>query len=402
MNEKIKEELFANIERNAPDLISMADMICDNPEVGLEEYKASGWLSAYLADRGFSVETGIGGLETAFKGTRSFCGGVSLGLLCEYDALEGIGHGCGHHIQGPAVCGCAAALADVMGAFADLHPFTVIVYGTPAEETVGGKVTMLGNGCFRDIDVAIMTHASSSGTSVDNRTLAMSSYIVRFQGIGSHAAIAPEKGRSALDAFLLAASGVEFMREHVPPDVRMHYTITGDTGPVNVVHESASAKFTLRSYSRETLDGVKNRFEKIIRGASLMTGADCAVQEVVSYDDAVPVDSLAGLLMENARFVGAPDIRPPRERTGSTDFGNVSRLIPGACLRVASDGEGHVPGHSREAAALGKSDENHDAIIVAAKVISAACCDLIMSPPKMEEIKKEFEEKRRGQVNADG
>ncbi|MDR3354917.1 MAG: M20 family metallopeptidase, partial [Synergistaceae bacterium] len=326
MNEEIKGKLFAHIDNDAPSLISLADMICDNPEVGLEEYKASGWLSAYLEDRGFSVERGAGGLETAFKGTRSFGCGISLGLLCEYDALEGIGHGCGHHIQGPAICGCAAALAETMGSVAGPHPFKVVVYGTPAEETFGGKVTMLKNGCFRDIDVAIMTHASSSGTSVDIRTLAMSSYNVSFRGIGSHAAIAPNKGRSALDAFLLAASGVEFMREHVPPDVRMHYTITGSTGPANVVHESVSARFALRSYSGRTLEGVKARFKKIVEGASLMSDTACEVRETVSYDDSVPVRSLMELLMENAGFVGAPDIRPPRERTGSTDFGNVSRV----------------------------------------------------------------------------
>jgi amidohydrolase len=283
-----------------------------------------------------------------------------------------------------------------MGALPGVRPFTVVVYGTPAEETVGGKVTMLGNGCFRDIDVAIMTHASSSGTSVDVRTLAMSSYGVTFRGVGSHAAIAPDRGRSALDALLLAASGVEFMREHVPPDVRMHYTINGDTGPANVVHESASASFTLRSYSGRTLNEIKTRFKKIVAGASLMTDTDYELREAVSYDDAIPVSALAELLMENARLVNAPDIRPPRERTGSTDFGNVSRTVPGACFRVASDGDNPVPGHSSEAAALGKSDENHNAIITAAKTIAATCCDLIMDPSKIDGIKKEFEENRKG------
>jgi amidohydrolase len=282
-----------------------------------------------------------------------------------------------------------------MGAMA-VRPFTVVVYGTPAEETVGGKIIMLKNGCFRDIDVAMMTHASSSGTGVDVSTLAMSSYSVRFQGVSAHAAIAPDRGRSALDALLLAASGVEFMREHVPPDVRMHYTITGGTGPSNVVHESASAEFTLRSGSGRTLSDLKRRLEKIVDGASLMTGTDYEARETVSYDASVPVLSLRDLLMENARFAHAPDIRPPRERTGSTDFGNVSRVIPGACLRVASDGDKPVPGHSKEAAALGKSDENHRALVTAAKVLAGACCDLIMTPSKLDEIKKEFRERSEG------
>ena len=259
----MKEHLFQAVEAQRTTLTAMADSIFDDPELGFQEFHAQKKLTDYLTQSGFQVETGTGGVETAFRAEfRNGQGGPRIGLLCEYDALEGLGHACGHHMQGPAIVGAAKALKDCAGD----RPFSVVVYGTPAEETAHGKLRMLEKGCFQDIDVALMMHGSPT-TTVDVKSMAMSKFTVTFHGKKSHAALKPEAGRSALDALLLAFQAVEFLREHVPEDTRMHYTISQSPGPVNVVPDTAVGVFSQRSYSRQKLDGVTDFFELMHIGA---------------------------------------------------------------------------------------------------------------------------------------
>lgn len=386
----MKQSLFTAVESRKDDLLRMADYICDNPEVGLKEYKASALLSEYLRQNGFAAELGIGGLDTAFRAEwENGTGGPSIGLLCEYDALEGIGHGCGHHLQGPAIAGAAVALKEMLPQ--DM-PCRIVVYGTPAEETEGGKIIMLENGCFRDIDVALMMHASSGGTGVDLRTMALSTFSVEYTGQSAHAAIRPECGRSALDALLLTFNAIEFLREHVPDDVRIHYAITDGGMPPNAVPAHAAAQIIVRSYDRVMLESVIERLMKIFDGAALMTETAYTARRARDIDNSIPVPGLNTLLMENAVLAGAPKIAPPREKTGSTDFGNVCYILPGACIRIASEGENPAPSHSKEAAAQGKSDECHAAVLYASKILAATAYDLISSPETLAAIRAAFSE----------
>ena len=390
--ESAKWALFQAVHLHREELLSMADFICDNPEVGLKEYKACVMLADYLRQNDFSVELGAGGLETAFRAEwKNGEGGPSIGLLCEYDALEDIGHGCGHHIQGPSILGAAVALRETIS---KNIPFTLVVYGTPAEETEGGKIIMLENGCFKDIDVALMMHASSTGTGVDLRTMALTTLSVKYKGQGAHAAIRPEQGRSALDALLIAFHGVECLREHVPDDVRLHYAITDGGMPANAVPAHAAAQLIVRSYDRTELEHVLTRIQKILDGAALMTETECEVCRGRDMDNSIPVPELNELLMKNATLAGAPRLALPREKTGSTDFGNICYRIPGACIRVASDGGVPVPGHTKEAAAQGKSPENHAAMLYGSKILAATTYDLITSSEKLMEIKSQFAEQK--------
>ena len=392
---EMKKELFQAIDVRKEELLRIADYICDNPEVGLKEYKASVFLSEYLRQNGFSVELGVGGLDTAFRAVwENGTGGPSIGFLCEYDALEGIGHGCGHHLQGPSVVGAAVALRETLS---PEQACTIVIYGTPAEETEGGKIIMLENGCFRDIDIAMMMHASSSGTGVDLRTLALSTLAVEYRGKSAHAAIHPEDGRSALDALLLAFHGIECLREHVPDDVRVHYAITDGGMPANAVPAHAAAQIIARSYDRVALENVLARIKKILDGAGLMTETEYTLKRGRDIDNTIPVPELNALLMKNAELAGAPKLAPPRQKTGSTDFGNVCYVIPGACIRVSSDGDIPVPGHSREAAAQGKSKENHDAVLYAGKILAATAYELISEPEKLAQIRKAFAERKMPQ-----
>lgn len=386
----MKEKLYGLVEAQADRLLSMADQIFDNPEYDGEEFFASGLLEDYLEENGFAVERGLKDWPTAFRATwKQGEGGPRIGLLCEYDALRNLGHGCGHHMQGPCICGTAVALKN---AGID-KPFELVVYGTPAEESLSAKVTMWENGCFRDIDVALMMHGGPD-TCVDEKSLALSNYTITFHGKGAHAALAPDQGRSALDALLLCFNGVEFLREHVREDTRMHYTIAEYPGPCNVVPSKAVANISLRSYSREVLKDVCRRFEQIVQGAALMADVTCEIQREKDLDNKVPCYSLNEIIMKNAEACGAPGIGPVRKKTGSTDFGNVTNHMPGSCIRVQFVPAG-TSSHSQAFVDAGKTEAGHNALLYGAKILSTTALDLIETDGLMDKLWADFEEAKK-------
>lgn len=386
----MKEIVFQAIDSQRETLWSMADRIFDNPEYEGEEVFASGLLTEYLKQNGFDVEIGVGGYKTAFRAVYSHGeGGPIIGILCEYDALRGLGHGCGHHMQGPACLGAAVALKNMETD----RPFRIVVYGTPAEETLGSKCDMIKKGCFKELDVAFMMHGGPN-TCTDVRCLAQRSFEVTFHGKRAHAALAPDQGRSAFDALIVAYQGVEFLREHVPDDVRMHYTVSELPGPANVVPAKAKGDFSIRSFSKKTLDGVCGRFLDIVKGSALIAGVDYEIEEGTFFYNKIPVLLLNDLLMQNAKAAGAPQLAPPREKTGSTDFGNVMYEIPGSCIRVAFVPEG-TSSHSQEYVDAGKSEAAHNCIIYGAKSIAGASYDLIMTDGLMDQVKAEFAESKK-------
>lgn len=386
----MKEKLYTLVEAQSGKLLSMADRIFDNPEYDGEEVFASGLLEDYLEENGFQVQRGLKDWPTAFRATwKQGEGGPRIGLLCEYDALHQLGHGCGHHMQGPCICGTAVALKN---AGID-RPFEIVVYGTPAEESLSAKVTMWENGCFRDIDVALMMHGGPD-TCVDEKSLALSNYTVTFHGKGAHAALAPEQGRSALDALLLSFNAVEFLREHVREDTRMHYTIAETPGPSNVVPSRAVGVFSMRSYSREVLNDVCRRFEQIIQGAALMADVTYEIHKEKDLDNKVPCYALNDVIMANAVACGAPGIGPVRKKTGSTDFGNVTNHMPGCCIRVQFVPSG-TSSHSQAFVDAGKTESAHNAVLYGAKILSGTALDLITTEGLMAKLWADFEDAKK-------
>ena len=385
----LKEVMFREIDEIRNEMTAMSDDIFDHPEIGMEEFHAQKVLTDWLEKEGFQVERGVVGVETAFKAVYSHgTGGPNIGLLCEYDALPGIGHACGHHMQGPSILAAAKALKD-----ADIkEPYTITVYGTPAEESVSGKIRMIQNGCtFEELDVALMMHGGPA-TQVDVKSLANSKYKVIFHGVSSHAAIRPEKGRSALDGLILAFQGIEFLREHVNSDVKIHYTVVNCGGtPANVVPAYAGASVYVRSYNRAYLDTVCRRFEKVLKGAAMMTETEVEIIEEKKVDNKIPVLTLNDLVMKQAEELHAPQLAPAREKTGSTDFGNVMRRVPGTCARIAFVDPG-AAAHSQEYIAAGKTDAAHDAVVYGAKILAGTALELIEDPELLNRVKTEFKE----------
>ena len=386
-----KEHIKHALEAYLPELTAMADQIYDLAEPGMEEFQSSKLLADYLQNHGFTVEMGIAGLPTAFRAVyEQGEGGPSFGFLAEYDALKDIGHACGHHMQGPSVIGAALALKDICKE----QSYKIVVYGTPAEETIGGKIIMQEKGCFQDIDIALMMHAAPT-TCVDLRCMALECFYVNFHGVESHAAMSPDKGKSAFDAALLSFQGIEFLREHVKEDSRMHYTVLDAGGPSNIVPGRTRAEYTLRSYSTDYLENViVPRFYDIIKGACLMTGTTYDIERSYPFKAKIPCITLNDLIMENDGQFDAPQITGPREKTGSTDFGNVMYDVPGCCIRTAFVPEG-TSAHSKEYLDAGKTDKAHAALRSGSEILAGTCVDILENPELLQKIKEEFQERKK-------
>ena len=302
-----KEALWQFIDEQKGVLISTADDIYDHPEWEGKEVHAASLLTDLFKEMGFAVELGVGGLPTAFRARYQHEeGGPSIGLLCEYDALKDFGHGCGHHLQGPAVIGAAHALKEILTD----RPYQLVIYGTPAEESFGGKINMLEAGLFQDIDVALMMHGGPY-TKLMSRALPSVRSLPPSMAI-LHAPLRPQRA-AGTGRLLLAFNGIEYLREHVPDDVRMHYTIETLPGPNNIVPDTAVGSFCLRSYSREALDEVVSRVRDILKGAALMAGVTVTMVDRPSFDDKLPAPTLNAVIMENAKLRRSRDCTASRK-----------------------------------------------------------------------------------------
>ncbi|MBD7984514.1 M20 family metallopeptidase [Sporosarcina sp. Sa2YVA2] len=389
-----KEDLFYKIGSLEQELIELGAFLHANPELGNEEFQAVDRITTILQNNGFLVEKGLASLETAFRATYTVgTGGPVIGLLCEYDALQDLGHGCGHNLQSPSVLGAAIALSQLE----DLPACTIEVLGTPAEETTSGKIPMAQQGYFDHLDIALMMHGGDR-TTVDGRSLAVDNFEFVFEGKASHAAVAPEKGISALDGVLMTFNGMEYLREHVRSDVRIHGIITDGGIAANIVPERAAAKFSIRAINRPYLDTVVERALNVARGAALATGTKVHINPIKSLESKLNVQALNDLLLNNAELVKAKNITPPREQTGSTDFSIVTHRVPGACIRVAFVPQG-TPNHTKEWVKASNSKEGNEAIMTAAKTMGATCIDVLSSPELLKEIKAQFSAEKEVQNN---
>ena len=383
-----KQVIFDHIDRQEPALFDMACQIFDKPECRGKEFFAAGLLAEALKKEGFTVEMGVGGEPASFRATwKNGEGGPNIGILGEYDALEQQGHACGHHLQTPAAIGAAVAIKEAL-AGSEL-PFTLTVYGTPAEETYGGKITMAENGCFTELDIALGTHATRMNAYVGGTSMALNSYIVTYHGKAAHAAGLPWAGRSAGDAMLLSFNGIEHMREHVKDGTRMHYTVKEALGPSNIVPERAVGGYTIRSRDTAYLQELTEWFLDVVKGACLMTQTTCDVVKYSSFAARKKNELLSSMAKENFDMLDIP-VCPNliQDSGGSTDFGNVSGIVPGVLVYLPYT---DAPGHSQEWVDAGKSEQAKTCMTNSAKVLAGMIWDLIREPDLVKKAKEEFD-----------
>ena len=350
------------------DLLALSREIHADPELAYKEERAAARIAALLERRGHRVERGVGGLATAFR-ARVGPAGKSVAFLAEYDALAGVGHGCGHNLIAMTNVGAfLLAATDPKGLTAPLE-----LIGTPAEEDGGGKIDLINAGAFADVGCVLSTHpAAQSAWVVSGTGLGIVGKRVIYRGRSSHAGSSPEKGRNALNGLIRLFTGIDGWRQQLPAESRVHGIIDFGGDAVNVVPSRAEGRFGLRAKDRAMLEEMVVWFTDIAQGAALETGTTVEITDYMPlYLPVTPNVKLGDVLAEELRARG---VTPERGSlvTASTDLGNVSRLLPTDWIRFPVS-EHAIPGHSDEMREACVTDLAHrNAVLVIEALASAA------------------------------
>jgi len=441
------ERISQLIEEKRDQLIQISNCIWDYAETGFEEWKSANLLCETLEKEGFKVEKGIGGIETAFVGSYGI-GGPVVAILGEFDALTGMsqkgggvkpeeavkngnGHGCGHNLLGTGALAAAIALRYYMEE--NYLPGTVRYYGCPGEEIGGGKTFMVKEGVFNDVDFALTWHPETHNKIWSSRTLACYEVNFRFTGKSSHAAASPHLGRSALDAVELTNIGVNYLREHIIPEARVHYAITNTGGfSPNVVQSEAEVLYFVRAPKVSQTHEVYERVCDIARGAAMMSGTALEIGFDSAIFDLIPNTVLETIMHKKYTALGVPmhdeneinfakeirstlteaeksfdsenmkelkgkelsDIIEPYVELkevlpGSTDVADVSWVVPTAQCFVACAALG-TPLHSWQMVSQGATSLGHKGMLHAGKVIAATAAEVMQNPEIIKQAKEEL------------
>lgn len=381
-----KQALAERLPEVVADAVQISEYLFNNPELGCEERLASSYICSKLAKHGFAVTRDIYGYPTAFKAVYdSEKPGRTVAFFCEYDALRGIGHGCGHNL----ISAMSAGAAMLLGKILDEIGGRIIVFGTPAEETMGAKVEFAKRGAFDGVDAAMLIHPESY-THRSGLSLAMDSLEFRFSGKAAHAASGPENGINALDAAMLMFHGVNCMRQHVTSDVRVHGVVKEGGVAPNVVPDYSVVHYYVRAGRREYLDKVVEKVINCAKGAALMTGARVEYSNnEVSYDDLMTNEALNQCFCDNLLSAGEPEVLPIRDGYGSIDMGNVSKVCP-AIHPYISITDVHITGHSREFAEATQTERAKIALNRGILALSFTGYDIIENNELAASVRKEF------------
>lgn len=433
-----KRAAVAAIDQHATALIDLSDKIWEYAEVALLEHRSAKLLADFAEAQGFEVKRGLSGMPTAFVASYG-SGRPIIAIMGEYDALPGIsqkavpeqsplvaggaGHACGHNLFGAASLGAALAIKEQIAA--GKLKGTVRLYGTPAEEAVGGKTYMARDGVFNDVDVMFAWHPGDVTQADTISSQAMVDAIVEFKGRAAHAASDPWNGRSAADGAEAFAYGVNMMREHMKQSSRVHYVIANGGDVPNVVPEYAKVWIWARDWQRKEVEELLGRLRKIADGAALMTETSAKLTIQNGSWEVLTNPPGAKLLDANLRWIGAPvftaqenefamkiqratdvpavgmdqsirSLENQQQEGGSTDVGDVSWVVPTLSLTVAT-APTDAPWHAWPVVATGGMSIGHKGMIVAAKVLAATMVDLYEKPAALREVRTAFE-KQRGDV----
>ncbi|MCC5894374.1 MAG: M20 family metallopeptidase [Alkalibacterium sp.] len=390
MSATFKEKVESIVNELRPELKELSEYIYANPELGHEEFLSSKAHVELLKKHGFEVEYPYLGIGTAFKAVyKSKTEGPTIAYLSEYDALPGIGHGCGHNLLGATDTGAGIALSKLV----DEAGGTVIVLGTPAEETNGDKVTMADAGTFDDVDVAFCTHPSD-GYYASGTSMAMEAIDFRFHGQTSHAAASPFEGKNALDACINFFNNVSSLRQQIHPSARVHGVIKDGGKAANVIPDYTRAEFYVRAMDMPYLNELR---EKVIRCAEAgALAADCTMEwghYEAAYKNLITNETLSTLYNENMKELGIEMITEERDSMGSMDMGNVSQVVPAINPYFEITNGKSVSGHTTEFRECTLTEEAYEAMDKTIAGLTYTALDLIGNPDKLSKVKEEFTKK---------
>lgn len=443
--------LWPLVDAKKQDFFALADRVWDTPELLYKEHRSAAAHREMLQAQGFRITDNVAGIETAMMGEAGE-GGPVIAILGEYDALPGLsqkagvaepdaveaggsGHGCGHNLLGSGALLAATAVKDWLAA--NGLPGRVRYYGCPAEEGGAAKTFMVRDGVFDDVDAALSWHPFNFNGILPPLTLAVAMVDFHFKGRTAHAAVAPHLGRSALDAVELMNVGVNYLREHVPQDSRIHYAVTNSGGIApNVVQENATVRYSVRSLKRQDMQSLVERVTNVARGAAMMTDTTVTVDFISAMSEMLDNPPLYKLLQSHMEAAGpaqldaadlafakdiqatvgaesidaayqASGVQPsdavmhdgviPYETRGvpmlgSTDLGDISWKVPFAQLTGATMAIGTTL-HTWQTTAQGKSPAAHKAMAQVSKALAGAAAELLTKPQVLAEAKADFRER---------
>jgi len=436
-----KTAVIQSVDKHQQELISVSDKIWAYAETALRENKSSKELADYAEAQGFRLKRGVAGMPTAFTAEYG-SGKPIIGIMGEFDALPGIsqkaqptkealnpgaaGHGCGHNLFGAGSLGAAVAIKELMQQ--GKLKGTVRFYGTPAEESVGGKIYMARDGLFADLDVCLDWHPDVEIAASTQSSQAMVDFIVEFKGKAAHAAADPWNGRSAVDGLEAFTDGVNMLREHVRPSVRMHYAIMSGGDVPNVVPEYAKIWMWVRDSKREGVETVFSRVKEIAQGAAMIAGVEARVTVQTGDYELLVNRTGASALQKNLEILGPINytaeeiafakkiqevqggeqigldgkIHPLKETQehptgGSTDVGDISWIVPEITL-IATTAPPNTAWHGWSVVACGGMSIGHKGMVLAAKSLAMTMVDLFENEQLRKDVRTEFEQRKGSHV----
>ncbi len=432
-----KKAVLQSVEKHRADLIGLSDRIWSYAETAFEETRSSKELADYAEQQGFKVERGVAGMPTAFIASYG-SGSPIIGVLGEFDALPGVsqkaipakdpltagapGHGCGHNLFGPGSLGAAIAVKELMQQ--GKIKGTIRYYGTPAEEKFFGKLYFARAGLFDDLDVCLDWHPSANTQAEMQSSLAVIDFIVEFKGQSAHASLDPWNGRSAVDGLEFYTHGLNYLREHVKPSVRIHYQIQHGGDVVNIVPDYARVWTRIRDAKRTGMEEVYQKAQRIARGAAMMADVEHSITLISGLHEVLVNRTGGTALHNNLMMLGPIEYTPEEEgfakaiqeatgkpQTGmngkvgpleetkeltggaSSDVGDVSWIVPEIRLAVTT-APVDTPWHSWAVVACGGMSIGHKGMVYAAKALGMTMVDLFEQPQLVQEIQKEFKERK--------
>lgn len=371
------------IDEYAPGIIAVAQRIHAQPELGFAEHFACRLLTTELARLGYTIEQPLAGLPTAFRATKQGRGaGPTVAVLAEYDALPGIGHGCGHNLIAAAALAAATGLAPVLHQL----PGRLVIIGTPAEEGGGGKIYLQRAGVFDEVDAALMVHHAGPYSYApveypEDTCLALANLSFEFHGQSAHAAATPEQGRNALNGVLAFFEGMDALRQHAPSDLRVHGIITHGGAAANVVPDYARAHFFLRAPSGAAVEALVDRARSLALAAATMTATTVEIhEEAPIFYDQRPAYVL-GRRYEANMYEAGLEVTHRDRGVGpfSTDFGNLSHQLPAVCGSFAIARE-EIPGHSQQVVEAAGSEFAFERLLRVSTAMALTVHDILVEP----------------------
>ncbi|MBN2797353.1 MAG: M20 family metallopeptidase [Clostridia bacterium] len=382
MINKIKE----NINQHKEDILRISHRIHDYAELGFEEHQSSALICEYLEELGYKVQRGVEELKTAFiarKGNEN--SNIKIAILAEYDALPGIGHGCGHNIIAAVATGVASGFEHVLSD--DLENAELLIIGTPAEESGGGKIELLNRGVFDEVDYVMMVHPSAVNM-VGRGGTALVELNVEFKGKRAHSS-APEEGINALKALIHTFNGIDAIQSELPLGININGVIKNGGEASNIIPEVASAEFIIRGLTLKDLKKAKQKIIQVLKASEMLSGAKVSYDFELPYAERYPNPIMAEKFKKIMEDEGHVVLYPEKNvKLGSSDIGNISLYKPSIhpYIKIGD----HLKGHTLDFMEKSRSETADEMILTAAKALGTLTYEIFINEDFRKEIKDAF------------